>query len=262
MRLRSAPVNAPFSWPNNSLSSSVSGMAAQLMARNGRVGPLAVLIDRPGDQLLAGAALAADQHGDVLRRHPADRLVHLLHGRTAADQHVGRSPATGSSSGITAGTRMRRLISKARADEFAQLLQLQRLEEVVEGPELHRLDGCVRRPVAGDEDDRDLGVALMDAAEDVQTGEVGQRQIQEHDVGVVLGDHGQPFRRRGRRQHGDVRLLKAPSEGIEDSRLIIDHEQNRHAKVSRIRWYPLRPLQVAAPPAGGGQSRPPHVADW
>ena len=30
-----APVNAPFSWPNSSVSSSVSGMAAQLMATNG-----------------------------------------------------------------------------------------------------------------------------------------------------------------------------------------------------------------------------------
>ncbi len=38
-----APVNAPFSWPNNSLSSKASGMAAQLMATNGLSGrkPLA-----------------------------------------------------------------------------------------------------------------------------------------------------------------------------------------------------------------------------
>ena len=35
MRRACAPVNAPRSWPNNSLSSSVSGMAAQLMAMNG-----------------------------------------------------------------------------------------------------------------------------------------------------------------------------------------------------------------------------------
>ena len=35
MRRRSAPVKAPFSWPNSSLSSRLSGMAAQFMARNG-----------------------------------------------------------------------------------------------------------------------------------------------------------------------------------------------------------------------------------
>ena len=34
-RVRSAPVKAPFSWPNSSLSSRLSGMAAQLTARNG-----------------------------------------------------------------------------------------------------------------------------------------------------------------------------------------------------------------------------------
>src|SRR6267154_2316010 len=38
-----APVKAPFSWPNSSLSSKVSGMAAQLMATKGLSGrkPLA-----------------------------------------------------------------------------------------------------------------------------------------------------------------------------------------------------------------------------
>jgi hypothetical protein len=34
---RTAPVKAPCSWPNSSLSSSVSGIAARLMAMNGRV---------------------------------------------------------------------------------------------------------------------------------------------------------------------------------------------------------------------------------
>ena len=35
LRWPTAPVNAPFSWPNSSLSSSVSGRAAQLTATNG-----------------------------------------------------------------------------------------------------------------------------------------------------------------------------------------------------------------------------------
>ena len=56
-------------------------------------GPAAVLVDGAGDQLLAGAALAEDQHGDVLRGDPADRLVDLLHRRRAADEHVRPGPA-------------------------------------------------------------------------------------------------------------------------------------------------------------------------
>jgi len=34
LRIAIAPVNAPFSWPNNSLSSRFSGMAAQLTGMN------------------------------------------------------------------------------------------------------------------------------------------------------------------------------------------------------------------------------------
>ena len=60
-------------------------MAAQLRARNGGLGPGAVLVDRAGDQFLAGAALAGNQHRHVLGRDPADGLVDLAHGRARAD---------------------------------------------------------------------------------------------------------------------------------------------------------------------------------
>ena len=50
-----APVNAPFSWPNSSLSSSVSGSAAQLTFDERARVALAGLVERLGDELLAGA---------------------------------------------------------------------------------------------------------------------------------------------------------------------------------------------------------------
>ena len=115
IRWRSAPVNAPFSWPNSSLSSSASGMAAQLIARNGRSARLRVLVDGAGDQFLAGAALAEDQHVHVLRGDAADRLAHLLHGRAAADDPVAGPPRPGR----TAGTRISRAASNARPSTCA-----------------------------------------------------------------------------------------------------------------------------------------------
>jgi hypothetical protein len=56
-RSATAPVNAPFTWPNSSLSISSSGIAAQLTSTNG---PLraAQRVDGARDQLLAGAVLA------------------------------------------------------------------------------------------------------------------------------------------------------------------------------------------------------------
>ncbi len=50
------------------------GGAVDLDQRLGRT--TAVGMDRPGDQLLAGPGLAADQHGGVGRRHPADLVEH------------------------------------------------------------------------------------------------------------------------------------------------------------------------------------------
>jgi hypothetical protein len=46
-------------------SSSASVSAAQLIATNGPWRRAAALVDAAGDQFLAGAALAGDQHGGV-----------------------------------------------------------------------------------------------------------------------------------------------------------------------------------------------------
>ena len=57
-----------------------------------RLGPRAVLVDGAGDQFLAGAAFAGNQHGDALAGDAADRLVDLAHGGAGADDgavHVG-----------------------------------------------------------------------------------------------------------------------------------------------------------------------------
>jgi hypothetical protein len=53
-------------------------------AMNG-AGARAVAVQGPGDQLLAGARLAVDQHRDVAVREAADGAEHLLHGRRLAD---------------------------------------------------------------------------------------------------------------------------------------------------------------------------------
>ena len=64
-RRASAPVKAPFSWPNSSLSTSSRLIAAQFTATNGRSPARAALVERLRDQLLARAALAAHQHGEI-----------------------------------------------------------------------------------------------------------------------------------------------------------------------------------------------------
>ena len=77
LRVARAPVKAPRSWPKSSLSTSFSGSAAQLTATNGPFGCRAQPVQIAGDQLLARAALAHDQHRTRDRRDPRDGLSQL-----------------------------------------------------------------------------------------------------------------------------------------------------------------------------------------
>ena len=123
-----------------------------------RLGAGAVLVDGARDQLLAGAALAGDQHRHVLGGDAANGLVDLAawRGRSRRWRPPRRRPAAVSAT--TAGSRIRRATSSASPTTWPQLVQVERLEQVVVGALLHRLDGRVRRLGHGDEDDRDAGV--------------------------------------------------------------------------------------------------------
>ena len=57
-----APVNAPFSWPKSSDSTSSAGIAPQFTAMKVPLAPRARAVDGAREQLLAGAGLALDEH--------------------------------------------------------------------------------------------------------------------------------------------------------------------------------------------------------
>ena len=78
-------MKAPFTWPNSSDSSSISGIAAQFTTTNGRSSALAARVDRARDHLLAGPALAADQHVRLAVGHLPDQLEDALHRRAVSD---------------------------------------------------------------------------------------------------------------------------------------------------------------------------------
>ena len=59
-------MNAPRSWPNSSASISVAGSAVQFTSMNGLPARGLRAVDRAGDETLAGAGLAADEHGGCL----------------------------------------------------------------------------------------------------------------------------------------------------------------------------------------------------
>ncbi len=188
-----------------------------------------MLVDRAGDQFLAGAAFAEHQHGDVLRRDPADRLVDLLHRGTAADEHVG---AVGIAADRRFGNERRHTHEPADGerlvDQLTQRLDVERFEQEVEGAELHRLDGLIGRAEAGDEQHRHPRIDLPQLAVRRQTGLVGKIDIEDDRIGVVLCDEGEPFRggRCGQQLH--VGRAEDAAEGVQDGGFIIDDKERGH----------------------------------
>ena len=173
-----APVKAPFSCPNSSLSISSAGIAAALTATNGPVGAVAELVDRLGDQLLAGARFAEDQHGQVVAQHPRDHPV------TACI--AGLRPTSGSASPDRRLVVIRRstpaLAPTAWRTVRDQLVDVERLGEIFERAGVAGAHRGIERVLRRKDDDRQRRDELAHRAERLDPVAVGQ-----HDVGHQRG---------------------------------------------------------------------------
>ena len=195
---RSAPVKAPRSWPNSSLSIRPSGRAPQLTRTNGPAGAVRVAVQGGGDQLLAGAALADDQDGGVGRRGQADRLEDLAHRGALADQL-----------GLGVGRFLGRLVRRSAApgpqrldlggegplpqgplQGQEHLVEVERLGQVVVGPAAHRLDRRGRAAEGGHDDHGQVGQGRAELGQHRQAVAAGHLQVEQHGVGRVLARSG------------------------------------------------------------------------
>ena len=147
-----APVKAPRTWPNSSLSSRPSGIAAQLIGTKGFSRAAAVDVDRARDELLAGAALAGDQHARVDVRRAADQREHVAHRRAVADQVA--EARCGRRRGAARGSPPRARAARARARRCGAPPRARTAGHVVEGARAHRLDRGVDAAERGHQDDR------------------------------------------------------------------------------------------------------------
>ena len=141
-----APVKAPRTWPNSSDSSSVSGIAAQFDLDERHVALGAAVMDRARDHLLAGARLAGDEHGALRLRDELGALNHFLHGAASPDDAVLVEFGAALADQVLA-LRSQALVFERVADQREQLFDLERLLQVVQRAELHRLDRAFDRRV-------------------------------------------------------------------------------------------------------------------
>src|SRR4029453_1093138 len=169
------------------------------------------------------AAVPLDEHRRVRGGDLADDLLHALHRRRVADHLVDGE--------LLAQARAERLhlaLEEATLGDprhqVAQLVQDQRLREVVVGAFLEGLDGGGDRGVSRHHDDLDGIVVALDLAEKVEPAHLGHPNIGDRRI-EELG----PDRFESLASGADAHHLVAPlSEGflqeLEDRGLVIDYE--------------------------------------
>ena len=120
-------------------------------------------VDRPRHQLLAGAALARDEHGRGRLGQLRDELINAHHFGVAPDQPlegVGALPSAGSERrSQTKDLALERPLLERTLDQEVQIVHVERLHQVVVGAQPHRRDG---RPHVADLDARLSGHPLVE----------------------------------------------------------------------------------------------------
>ena len=150
------------------------------------------VVQRACDQLLAGARLAVDHRGGVGRCHLVHRLDHLEHPRLRGDDALDVPLLVQlAAQPLHLGSQVR-VLHRLAQDEL-QLLQVERLREVLARPGLHRLDGGFHVAVGGEHDDRERQALAAHPAQHFHAVGLGHAVVEQHRVGRRVGDCGKGF---------------------------------------------------------------------
>ena len=144
-----------------------------------------VVVDGAGDQLLAGAGLAADQAGRVALGDLLHHRQHRLQRAAGADDAVEVVDV------LLGVAQVLDLVLEAAVlegllDLELHLLDLERLLHVVEGADLHRLDRGVDRAERGHQDHRARRVQRLRRAQHVEPVAPSHLEVAQHDVVLPL----------------------------------------------------------------------------
>jgi hypothetical protein len=179
-------------------------------------------MQRPGDELLSGAAFPGDQHGGLGVGDLLDFRVDILHRRAFPDEIV---------EGVTLGQLRAQLEDfplelagfQSLGDNETELFDVERLRQVVSRAELHGLHGGFDGLGAGEHDDGHAGVLLADHFQQRQTVHAWHDDVQQDQMGGFSAEQIQPLLRGGRAERL-VGRLQHDLQRRADARFVIDQQ--------------------------------------
>ena len=187
------------------------------------LGALAVVVDRVGDQLLAGAVLALDQDVGVAAGHALHQLEHLVHLLALADDVAEAE--------LVLDLLLQQQVLAEQVAPLDRALELgeqgvgvDRLLGELEGARLHRLDRLLHRAVTGDDDDLGVGMRLLEPAQQLEPVDVGQHHVGDDDVGLPGLEDLLAARADHRGPDLVALVLEQDLQPLDDRRLVVDRE--------------------------------------
>src|SRR5690606_28850907 len=162
----------------------------------------AQLVDTGGDELLAGAAFAADEDRGIARRDLRDELAHATHRRGAADDLA--STAEVADLGAQIGELGSKLaVLEGSLDESDEALGIDRLLDEIIGAVLHRLHGVLDRSHSREEDDGSAGASIGELLEQTEPIEARKVEVGDDDGEALAIDEAKRILRRWRAADGE-----------------------------------------------------------
>ena len=183
----------------------------------------AVLVDGLGHELLARARLALDEHAGVSGRDAFELIDHVAHLGALADHALEAEFLVQAALQLSVGAMQSRAFGRGQGDR-PELFDIERLEQVIEGPLLHCGHGRRDRAVPGHEDHGRFGLLTLGLGEDGQAVDVVHHQVGDHDVERRFFEDGGPLLSGGRH----AAMATDPGEGFGDRlrvrHVVVDHE--------------------------------------
>jgi hypothetical protein len=190
-----------------------------------------------GDDFLARAVLAGDQHGRVRRRDPLDRLPHRPQRRRVADE--GRCcPLLQTGIGFleSLAPAHREAEGDLGSHRRTQALVVPRLLDVVASAPAHRLDGAWNAAPGGHDEQGQCRIQGADPLHQVQSLLAGRRvarvvQVENGQVEVGRLEAFDRLARGARGRHVIPLVAQQELEGVEHVRLIVGDEDARGLRI-------------------------------
>ena len=180
-------------------------------------------VNGAGNQRLARAAFAGDQHGGPRVRHTVDHVEQTLHAVIAA--HDVLDPETQIQLGLELPILFQHLALRQRPiDGHLQLLIDQRLGQQVKGSGAQGLDSRLDGAITGQQDHRHPGVSLPAVGQDVKTIPVLQPNVHQHQVIGAAIHAANGLLAPGRQIHVIAQPLEPIAHGLQDVTIVVNQQ--------------------------------------